>query len=249
MNLKRLTLVFALFALLAAAVGAHDAPDGHGHAVTRSWGPGPGLALDVPALLEATGLDEEAVRAALMEGATLTELIEANEGDVEGVIGSFVTQATEAINENAAAAIAGLDETISESLNETYRRRFPWWRRGPVLPRFFSAWHMDATLYEATGLDAAGLDDALVDGATIAELIEANEGDMPAVVATLVEQATEGINASAAARIERYEEGIRVAFETDFADKRRGRRGPRGFFGFWEWHSGSPTAADSSDEG
>ena len=37
-------------------------------------------------MLEATGLDAEALRAALAEGSTIAELIEANDGDVESVI-------------------------------------------------------------------------------------------------------------------------------------------------------------------
>lgn len=238
MTVKRIALVLALLALLTAAVSADDTPNHKGFAIMGVWGPGPGLPLDDPALLEATGLDEEALKAAILDGATLTELIEANEGDVETVIAGLVAEATDAINENAAAAIDGLDEAFTEALNETYRRRFPWWRQYHPLPRILRAWDMHETILEATGLDAEALLESLMDGTTVADLIEANEGDVDVVVASLVEQATEGIESAAAAAIERSEDGIRAAFESDLAERRRrGRRGPRGFFGYWSMYS------------
>ena len=97
---------------------------------------------------------------------------------------------------------------------------------------------MEATLLDATGLDAGTLNATLLEGSTLAELIEANEGDVATVVSDLVAQAREGIHAAAAASMERYEAGIRELFDMDFAERsrrrwRRGRPGARGFFGFW----------------
>ena len=247
MKLKRLTFIVALFALLAAGVSAHDVPSLKGYAL-MSYGQGDlSPVLDDPILLEATGLDEEALRAALMEGSTVTELIEANEGDVETVIVALVAQSASASNERAATAIDGLDEGFSEALNESYRHRFPWSRRRNPVREVFGAWDMGETLLDATGLDAAELNTALLEGSTLAELVEANEGDVATVVSELVAQATDGIHAAAAASIERYEESIREVFDTDFAEVsrrwRRGRPGPRGFFGFWGMTSTSTSAA------
>ena len=105
-------------------------------------------------------------------------------------------------------------------MNESHRRRFPWRRRNPVR-ELFGAWNMDETITAATGLDKTELNSALLEGATLAELIEANDGDVPSVVSTLVAQATEGINAAAAARDQRYEAMIADAFDTDFSDASR----------------------------
>lgn len=247
MTLKRFTLIFALLALLTAGVSADHKAGPKGFAILGYWGPGPNLPLDDPALLEAAGLDQDALKAALLDGATLTELIEANDGDVETVIAGLAADAADAINENAAAAIDGLEETIAEAMNETYRRRFPWWRRPHPGPNILRAWDRDETILAATGLDAAAIYDALIDGATIAQLIEANDGDVAAVAASLVEQAAESIQSAAAAGIERYEQGIREAFDSDLAERRRrGRRGPRGYFNYWEVSSGA--SESSSDE-
>ena len=249
MTLKRFSLMLALLALLTAGVSADDRHGPKGFGIIGYWGLGPSAPLDDPALLDATGLDEDALKAALQEGATLTELIQANEGDVDSVIAGFVATATEAIEEHSAAVIDGLDESISEAMNETYRLRFPWWRRHNPMPRMLRAWDLHETILDATGLEAKAMYAALMDGATIAELVEANEGDVDAVVSRLVEQATERVNRSAAATIERYEEGIRETFDSEFSERRR--RGPRGFFSYWRMtdrYSPAPAADSASTD-
>lgn len=233
MSIKRFTLVLALFALLTAGVSAHD-----------DWGlPGPkpmrglGLPLEEGILLEATGLDAEVLRAALAEGATLAELIEANEGNVAAVIADVVARMTEAINTNAIEIVEGLDELVTEDLNASHSRRGPWGRRWIRHPRLFGYAGVGDAILEATGLDAGGLRAALAEGSTFAELIKANDGSVTDVSAEIVTHITDAVNAAAAERIESLHESLGELFDSDLSDRwRRGRRGrmrPRFFFGYW----------------
>ena len=252
MIFKRFTLVCMLLALLTAGVSANDAPRPKGFAMVGYWSDGPDALLYDPLVHEATGLESEALRAALLEGRTLSDLIEANDGDVEPVIAALVAQTSEAMNSQAESKLEGLEEAFAEALNEAYRRRFPWRRRPNPIRENFGAWGMDDTITEATGLDVEALNAALLEGSTIADLIKTNEGDVASVVSTLVEQATEGINEAAAARVQRYEESVIDAFETDFTDtsrrERKWRPRQRGFFGFWSFN-GSALPATSETNG
>lgn len=252
MSVKRFTFVLALLALLTAGVSAGDAPSPKGYAIAGYWHSGPGVLLAVPIVLEATGMEGEDLRAALQDGSTLSELIAANDGDAESVMAELVAQAAESINAQAAATIEGLEAGFNEAMEESHRRRFPWWRRRNPVRELFGAWGMGETMTAATGLDKKALNAALLDGATIAELIEANDGDVGATVSTLAEQATAGINAAAAARIERYEEAVIEAFEADFSDSsRRWRKWrPRhgAFFSFRGVYDSSQPAAEGSSK-
>ena len=237
MSVKRFTLVLALLALLTAGVSAKDEPAPKGFVLFGRWFSGPQALLYDPIVQEATGMETEALRDALLEGATLSGLITANGGAAEAVIANLVAQASDAINAQAAASIEGLEERFNEAMNESHRQRFPWWRRRNPVRELFGAWNMDETVMAATGLDKAELNTALLEGSTIAELIKANDGDVASVGSTLVEQATDGINEAAAARIQRYAEMFADAFDTDFSDRsRRWRKWrPRhgAFFSYW----------------
>ncbi|MCY4062124.1 MAG: hypothetical protein OXG53_07140 [Chloroflexi bacterium] len=251
MIVKRFTLVLALLALFTAAVSANDAPARKGYAVFGRWLSGLEALLYEPIVQEATGLEPEALRDALLEGSTLSELIEANEGDVDAVIADLVAQASDEINARAATSIESLEESFTEALNESQRRRFPWWRRRNPVRELFGVWNMDETLTVATGLDKPELNSALLEGSTLAELIEANEGDVASVVSTLVAQATDGINAAAADRNQRYEAMIADAFDADFSDSsRRWRKWrPRhgAFFSFWGSYDSSQTTTENGN--
>ena len=237
MSVRRITLVLAMLALLTAGVSANDETAPKGFAVFGRWFSGPEALLYDPIVQEATGMEAEALRDALLEGATLSELITANGGAAEAVIADLVAQASDAINAQAAASIASLEESVTEIMNDRHRRRVPWLRRRNPVRELFGAWGMDETIAAATGLDKAELNTALLEGSTIAELIEANDGDVASVVSTLVGQATDGVNEAAAARIQRYEDMIADAFDTDFSDRsRRWRKWrPRqgAFFSYW----------------
>ncbi len=251
MTFKRFTLVFMLLALLTAGVSANDASNPKGFAVMGYWHSGPDVLIYDPIVQEATGLETEVLRAALLEGATIGELIEANDGDVEIVIAALVAQATEAMNSQAASRLEGLEEGFAETMNEPYRRRIPWRRRPNPIREHFGAWGIGDTITEATGLETAELNSALLEGATIAELIESNEGDVASVLSTLVEQATEGINEAAATRVQRYEELVIDALETDVTDTsgrwRKWRPRSRGFFGFWRFNSNTLPATGEAN--
>ena len=79
-------------------------------------------------------------------GVSLLTLIEANGGDVDGLIADLVAHATEQINNAAAAQIEALESTVMEQLNATYpdhwrrrRGRFSWPPRilpSLLMPRF-----------------------------------------------------------------------------------------------------------------
>lgn len=245
MLVKRFTLALLLLALFTAAVSADDAPAHKGYAVFGRWLSGPEALLYEPIVQEATGLAPEALRNALREGSTLSKLVGANGGAADAVIADLAAQAADAINARAATAIESLEEHFTEALNESRRRRFPWWRRNPVR-ELFGAWNMDDTITAATGLDKIELNSALLEGSTLAELIEANDGDAASVVSTLAAQATDGINQAAAARIQRYDAMIADAFDMDFSDAsgpwRKGRPRQRGFFGFWGYQNSAKSA-------
>ena len=250
MIVKRFTLVLALLTLLTAAVSADDAPAPKGFAIFGRWFSGPEALLYEPIVQEATGLEAEALRDALLEGSTLSELISPNDGAVDAVIADLVAQTADEINARATAHIESLEESFTDTMNDSHRRRFPWWRRRNPVRELFGVWNMDETITAATGLDKTDLNSALLEGSTIAELIAANDGDVDAVVSTLAAQATEGINESAAARIQRYDDMITEAVDTDFSDAsgpwRKWRPRQRGFFGFWSYNiSAEPATSET----
>ena len=99
---------------------------------------------------------------------------------------------------------------------------------------------------EATGLTRAEIREAVQDGSTVAELIEANGGDVESVVAELVAEATTRINerveegritqeqadeklAELEANIQSRLDGTYERPEGADGQGRRGRRGGRGF--------------------
>ena len=252
MIVKRFTLVLGLLALLTAGVSANDAPAPKGFAVFGRWFSGPEALFYDPIVQQATGLEGEDLRAALQDGSSISELIAANDGDVESVIGELVAQASEAIHARASATIDGLEAGFNKAMEESYRRRFPWWRRRNPVREHFGAWGMDETITAATGLNETQLNSALLQGSTLADLIKANDGNIAATVSALVEQATAGITEAAAARVENYEEALIEAFEADFSDSsRRWRKWrPRhgAFFSFRGSYDSSQPANENSGQ-
>ncbi|MYE26190.1 MAG: hypothetical protein F4X87_03020, partial [Chloroflexi bacterium] len=71
MSVKRFTLVLALLALLTAGVSAKDEPAPKGFVLFGRWFSGPQALLYDPIVQEATGMETEALRDALDEGAAL----------------------------------------------------------------------------------------------------------------------------------------------------------------------------------
>ena len=179
-------------------------------------------------ILEATGLESEtALREALKDGSTIAELIEANGGDVDSVIAELVAAAADDINARMAAMLETLEADITAQLHSGLGR-FEGGKGRPMPRGGFGLRGMEAIVLEATGLESkTALREALEDGSTIAELIEANDGDVDSVIAELVTAATEDINAAAAAKLETLEADITTRIHSRF--ERVGFRG----FGFW----------------
>lgn len=157
----------------------------------------------VDVLTEETGLTAQEIFQQVRDGATLAEVIEANGGSVEDVTQALITEAEtrveEAVSngqmtqERADEILANLETRITEALNS----QFELGGRGERLrERFENSLRNDALniISEATGLDLREIRQALVDGATLAEVIESNGGDVNAISADLVTQATVRVN-------------------------------------------------------
>lgn len=186
-HLGILTLVFVMMVAIAGAVSAQGGPNGRGGRGGFN-GNRPNVAgTNSTIITDATGLTQEELRDALMNGSTIAELIEANGGDVDAVIADLVAQVTENLNERNDATLETLEDRITEQVNGTYER--------PENSRVGFGLYTDSTvILDATGLTQEELRDALRNGSTIAELIEANDGDVSAVIADLVDEATTAIN-------------------------------------------------------
>ena len=237
MKAKTLLIILSLMALLTGGVLAHDTDDSPlmRRAALR-WSHH-GIALDLlsETLLEASGMDAPQLYDALMDGATLAELIAANDGDTAAASAALTAQISQRMQTAADSAIADLESNFTDALERSHvdKRR---WRRARLIPRLPFAGDMNTVILDATGLDESALRAAMMDGSSIAQLIEANDGDIDEVTATLTAQATEQIKDRSAARIERIGAVVDEAMQRDFSEvferMRKFRRGPRGFFNF-----------------
>ena len=251
MNRKSIFIVLVLAALLAGGVFAHDDESFSMRHMAIGWGQH-GIMFDLTSsiVLEATGLDAPQLRESLLDGATLAELIAANDGDPAQTSAELATQISEQIQAEAQSRIAGLEDWISEALEHSHvdKRRWRWFRPIPRLP--FGG-EMSGIILEATGMDAGELRSALMEGSSIAQLIEANEGDVAQVVDALTTQATDEINGATTARLERVEDVVSEAMERDFSDvferMSEFRRGGRSFFGLWNDFGMHDDAGESAE--
>ena len=238
MSLKRIALAFALLSLLTAGALAHDADSHSMRWAQLRWGRN-GVMLDLTSkiVLEATGLDAPTLHDSLMEGATINELITDNGGEPTETSATLTAQIREQMAAAAQEQIAALDEWVNDTLHQSHADKGRRWRRIRPVPRMPFGDSMNGMVLEAAGLDRADLRSALADGSTIAELIEANDGDVDEVAASLVAHATEQINEATATRSERVSEIVDEAMQRDFSDMfermKRFRRNPRGFFDLW----------------
>ena len=148
-------------------------------------------------LQEATGLDESGMMQALMEGASLAQLIEANSGDVEATAAALAVEAAAQINQAKEVAIARLSLMIEQQLDRSWR----WGLRGHA-PFFGTTYHKSLGGEKPETPDATDTEETSATGVNLLTLIAANGGDVDGLVADLVAHATEQINASAAAQIE-----------------------------------------------
>jgi septum formation topological specificity factor MinE len=134
---KKITLIFILMlaiALVAGIVGAQDnpgrgGPGGRGERGGREGVINIGLRELGQIVSQETGLDGAALMEELRAGKTLAEIITANEGDVEAVVDTAITQLTERINqavanerltqERADELLANLETAITDVINGT----------------------------------------------------------------------------------------------------------------------------------
>ena len=214
MFVKRFALFSLIIGLLGAMVIAANADDD----LRKGFGKGMrGFGIS-DTIVEATGLEHDALLEALKGGSTLAELIQANGADVDTLIATLVAEASAAINERTQAMLDGLESRISQQVNSSRQRRA--FGRGNMSGRIFGD---SAILEEATGLDQEAMHGALKDGTTLAELIEANGGDVDAIAAALATQATE----LAQQKLQTMLEGLesRIGGRLDGSGQRPGFRG------------------------
>ena len=136
-----------------------------------------------------TGLTQDELRTEIMNGATIAELITANDQSVE----DFVTEAAAPAFERIDAAVeegrideeqaATLKENVVTNLTDRLENNAPR-RNNPVLRQLDGEVLTLAETY--TGLTAAEMREEIIDGATLADLITANDGDVDAFVAEVV---------------------------------------------------------------
>ncbi len=130
MKTKQLVLFTLVFSMMVAMVGAVSAQDDETQG--RGKRGGRGFGGDSTIIADATGLEHDAIREALRDGATLAELIEANGVDVDTVIASLVTEATNNISEKVDAGditqeradeiLESLEDRVTDRINGTFER-------------------------------------------------------------------------------------------------------------------------------
>jgi len=245
MTRKRLTILTLVFAMMATMAGAVISAQDDSIMGKRGDRGGFGGYSDLA--LEATGLTAEELRTALQDGATIADLITANDGDVDSVIAELVAESTTQINERVEAGrmtqeqadviLANLEDNITERLNGTFERLESVGGRGGF-------GELDTIILDATGLTAEELRTALADGSTIAELIEANGGDVDSVVEQLADEQATRLTERLNGTFERLERPEGFGGGRGGRGGRGGKGGEHGFgFGF-----GSDVPTDTSDD-
>ncbi|MCY3947398.1 MAG: hypothetical protein OXF44_14065 [Anaerolineaceae bacterium] len=160
--------------------GFHFGRGFHGFGGRGMMMPGGPALMDL--VTEATGLEPDALHAALRDGDSLAALIEANGGDVE----AFIGEASATVTESASARIAERIEAMVQGEHPAGMKGADGRGRGPA--RGFPGRAiqpmagMQESLLEATGLEPRELFNALRSGDTLAALIEANGGDVEAFI-------------------------------------------------------------------
>ncbi|MCA9914846.1 MAG: hypothetical protein KC496_15945, partial [Anaerolineae bacterium] len=156
-----------------------------------------GFGMDIVSLTDATGLTADEIRTALADGSTIAELIQANGGDVDALIANAVeedqayldvaVQYDRLTQEEADAEVAQFEETLTARVNGELDAPFRDGLGGRDGFGMRGGFGFDLTsLTDATGLTADEIRTAVADGSTIAELVEANGGDLNALIAEAV---------------------------------------------------------------
>lgn len=201
--LKKISIVLAVAIVLAAFAGVASAQQGRGRGPVQPGGPrGQNTGHEVLALVaEQTGLTALEVMQQVRDGATLTQIVTENGGDVavvtEAIIAQAQTRAAERVaagqitQERADEILAQLQENIDTILNGEFQAH-TWFNRFDVLGALRG---MMVQLADLTGLEVQDITSQLRDGATIAEVLASSGVDEQVFVDLVIQQATERINA------------------------------------------------------
>jgi len=220
MNAKKLTplvFVLAIMALFAGAVSAQEAPNtppGNGDRQGQHQRRGHEL---ITVVAEQTGLTEQDILTQVRDGATLAEIITANGGDVDAVIAAVVEEATTRINtavsesritqERADEMLANLQENVTSAINGEFQVG-----RGGGRGGRDGMWAVLDLVVEQTGLTREEVRTQLQAGATVAEILTANDVDVAAFIDSAIALAeTQTSEAVAAGRITQEQADARLA--------------------------------------
>ncbi len=215
-------------------------------------------------VMEATGLEAQALRSAMAEGSSLASLIEAEGGDVA----AFIAQATELVSARVNEGIAARIEALVNGERPTAAKDVDgrgFGRRGRGVPPGFggrdigmSAVAAEALplIMEATGLEAAALRSALAEGSSLASLIDAEGGDVAGFIAEISAAFNDSVDAAVAdgklseERAALLKDGMAERIEALVNAEHEGRdgRGWRKPAGKDERKGGSAAAMDSGEE-
>lgn len=197
MNAKRwLVTVVVVGAVGVGAVSAQqrpapERPDG----IIRSA---------IQAAVEETGLEAREILEQIRDGMTLAEVVAANGGDMQVVIDQALVGTSERLaqavangritQEQADERLSQLETLIAEGVNREFSGR-PGGLRGIVRN---GERGLLQSVADATGLSAQEILPLLRDGMTLAEVITANGGNVDAVIADAITDATTRINEAVA---------------------------------------------------
>lgn len=173
--MKRITILLTVLALMLVgvmAVGAQDDTGADDPELSDTLFANRGI-LDM--VMEITGLTAEDIQAGIDEGQTLAELIEANGGDVEAVT-----------EELLALGLENYELRLSERLDTLMSHEL-----GSRLPYNGRGLNIAQEVLDITGLTVADIRQGYAEGMTLAEVIEANGGDVETVTEALIAAAVE----------------------------------------------------------
>jgi len=203
MNKKFVVVGILLVFVLSLMVGAVSAQGGDGRGGDNRPPVGgdnrPPMGDDLRDIIQlvadATALDPQDLMQQLRDGAILADLITANGGDVNAVIAEALALVTEKTNqavtdgkitqERADEILANAETRLTDLVNNPVQLDGG---RGGELREVVEL------VAEQTGLDAQELLQQLRDGATLAEIITANGGDVDGIIAILIGLITEKTN-------------------------------------------------------
>lgn len=168
-------------------------------------GPVAGLLREAVSIIsDVTGLNSRDLLQAAREGSTLAEIITENGGDVDAITADIVTAVTEQVNEFVAQGnltqeqadelLANLEQTVTDLLNGELNLRTMLGSRDQGGIRAGMQGEMLGVITEATGLTRQDIVQELRGGATLAEIITENGGDVQAVTDTIVANVTQRVD-------------------------------------------------------